>query len=58
MGVWLWGAWLQVWPNLAANVLWVPVVGVHHLAMKRHITRLDAQHRRHIQDLIDSKERP
>lgn len=58
MADWLWGAWLQVWPNLAANVLWVPVVGIHHLAMKRHIGRLHAQQRQHIENLIDRTEKP
>jgi hypothetical protein len=58
MGSWLWGAWLQVWPNLAANVLWVPVVGIHHLAMKRHLARLHAQQRQHIETLIDRTEKP
>lgn len=38
--------WGEVWPNLAANILWVPLVGVHHLLIKRHITRLDQRNRR------------
>ncbi|MGE7439610.1 hypothetical protein [Kitasatospora sp. NPDC001175] len=40
MAAWLWKAWLQVWPNLAANVIWVPVVGIHHLLVRRHLRHL------------------
>ena len=58
MGAWLASVWGQVGPNLAANVLWVPVVGIHHLAMKRHLARLHAQQRQHIQTLIDRTEKP
>lgn len=39
MADWLWGAWLQIWPNLAANVIWVPAAALHHVLLKRHITR-------------------
>lgn len=39
MGAWLWWAWLQIWPNLVANVIWVPLAWAHHMLMKRHITR-------------------
>ncbi|EST24398.1 hypothetical protein [Streptomyces roseochromogenus] len=55
MGAWLWGAWLQVWPNLAANVLWVPVVGVHHWLTCRHLRALHEQ-QRHLHHLIEQKE--
>jgi hypothetical protein len=40
MDAWLVGVWGQIWPNLAANVLWVPVAALHHLLMRRHIARL------------------
>lgn len=43
MGAWLWWAWLQIWPNLAANVIWVPVAAIHHVLIKRHITNLHEQ---------------
>lgn len=23
--------WTAIWPNLAANVVWIPLVGLHHL---------------------------
>ena len=23
---WCWWAWLQIWPNLAANLIWLPAV--------------------------------
>ena len=56
MGGWLWWAWLQIWPNLAANVLWVPVVGLHHLIMSRRVRDLRAHvsalHRQHEQLLV------
>jgi uncharacterized membrane protein YdjX (TVP38/TMEM64 family) len=38
MGAWLWWAWLQIWPNLAASVLWAtPAFLVHHRLIRRHI---------------------
>jgi hypothetical protein len=40
MSGWLWGAWGQIWPNLAANVLWVPLAAAHHVLIRRHITQL------------------
>ena len=58
MGAWLASTWTATWPNLLANVLWVPVVWVHHRVMKRHITQLHAAHRQHIQTLIDRTETP
>ncbi|MFF1469153.1 hypothetical protein [Streptomyces mirabilis] len=58
MAAWLANVWGQTWPNLLANVLWIPVVGVHHLAMKRHIGRLHAQHGQHVQALLDRTEKP
>ena len=40
MGAWLWWAWLQIWPNLAASVIWAaPAFTVHHVLIRRHITR-------------------
>lgn len=45
MSTWCWWAWQQVWPNLAGNVLWVPVAGVHHWLTRRHIRTLHSQHR-------------
>jgi hypothetical protein len=44
MAAWLWWAWLQIWPNLAANVIWVPLAAAHHILMKRHSARLFAEH--------------
>ena len=37
---WISSAWGQTWPNLVANVIWVPVVGIHHWLLKRHMSRL------------------
>lgn len=51
MNAWLAGAWSQLWPNLAANVVWAPLVWVHHRvltrhvrALRQHVTALHAQH--------------
>lgn len=32
--------WDAVWPNLAANVVWIPVVGLHHLWMRYRVNVL------------------
>lgn len=48
-------AWGQVWPNLAANVIWVPVVGVHHWLTRRHLRALREEQRR-LHRLIEHKE--
>jgi hypothetical protein len=32
--------WTAVWPNLAANVVWIPVVWVHHQWMRRRVNVL------------------
>lgn len=40
MSAWLASTWTATWPNLLANVLWVPVVVVHHRLMKRHLRAL------------------
>lgn len=34
--------WVAIWPNLAANVVWVPVVGAHHLWMRYRVQALHA----------------
>lgn len=39
MGHLLAGWWAAIWPNLAANVIWVPAAAVHHVLIKRHISR-------------------
>jgi hypothetical protein len=33
------GWWSAIWPNLAANVIWVPAAALHHVLIRRHITR-------------------
>ncbi|NUP48056.1 MAG: hypothetical protein HOW97_12185 [Catenulispora sp.] len=43
---WLISSWPQVWPNLAANVLWVPLAAVHHWLTRREIRHLHQQHRK------------
>ncbi|MFE2969927.1 hypothetical protein ACFXKC_40920 [Streptomyces sp. NPDC059340] len=40
MTSWLAATWDQTWPNLLANVLWVPAVWIHHQVMTRHIRAL------------------
>lgn len=40
MDAWLVSTWAATWPNLLANVLWIPVVWVHHRVMTRHIRGL------------------
>lgn len=40
---WLAHTWTAVWPNLAANVLWVPLVALHHILMRRHVDRRQAE---------------
>lgn len=32
--------WDAIWPNLAANVVWIPVVGAHHLWMRYRVNVL------------------
>lgn len=36
----LYSFWLAVWPNLAADVVWVPLVGIYHLWTRRHLNAL------------------
>lgn len=53
---WLASTWDQTWPNLLANVLWVPVVAIHHKVMTRRIRALrqhvTALHDEHVQLLV------
>lgn len=48
---WVWWAWLQLWPNLAANVIWVPVAWLHHVLSRRHTAKLQAEHAKTVQEL-------
>lgn len=49
---WLTSAWGQTWPNLLANVLWVPVAWMYHRLvvarkfreLREHQTALHRQH--------------
>ncbi|WP_290646736.1 hypothetical protein [Aquabacterium sp.] len=54
--------WSALWPNLLANVLWVPVVWAYHKVNNRrhadHIRQLHQEHRRDIQLLLNGKETP
>lgn len=48
MITWLVSAWASIWPNLLADVLWVPAVGVFHLLLRRRLTRhLTGLHHEH-----------
>lgn len=54
MGTVLAGWWSAIWPNLAANVLWVPLAAAHHVLMRRHAARQLAEHaERQRQELAD-----
>lgn len=48
--------WAELWPNLAANVLWAPLVWIHHRVMARNIRALrehvTALHRQHEELLV------
>lgn len=47
--------WTAVWPNLAANVVWIPVVGAHHWWTRRRMTVLhDIIHELHALKRADS----
>jgi hypothetical protein len=48
MAHWVATSWGQIWPNLAANVLWVPLAAVHHLLMRRHVDRRHEQLKQHM----------
>jgi hypothetical protein len=40
---WLLNAWSQVWPNLAASVIWAtPAFVTHHVLVRRHLRRIHA----------------
>ena len=42
------GFWTAIWPNLAANVVWIPVVGAHHWWTRRKMAVLhDTIHELH-----------
>lgn len=48
MAAWVATTWGQVWPNLAANVIWIPLAAIHHVLMRRHVDRRHAQLVEHI----------
>lgn len=62
MGAWIAAAWGQVWPNLVANVLWVPVAAWWaHSRARRHVEqveRLLEQHRRELHLYVGDKPGP
>ena len=49
--------WTAIWPNLAADVVWVPLVGVYHWWARR---RFDALHLivRELRDHLHDQEQP
>jgi RNAse (barnase) inhibitor barstar len=49
----LWSWWLAIWPNLAANVLWIPVVYAWN---HRHVKKLLENHHREIIKVMREKE--
>lgn len=64
MDLWLAGAWGAVWPNLAANLVWIPIVWAAHRAWvtgqrverqmhTEYIERLHQQHERQIAAIHD-----
>jgi hypothetical protein len=47
------GWWLQIWPNLAASVIWAtPTFFLHHRLLRRHINRQHEQTQQHISDTL------
>jgi hypothetical protein len=38
---WLYSTWISLWPNLLANVLWVPLAYVHHRMIKRKLREVN-----------------
>lgn len=51
LGSTLYGWYLQIWPNLAASVIWaIPAFTWHHRRIKRHIT---AQHEQTVSALAE-----
>lgn len=57
MGHLLAGWWLQIWPNLAANVIWVPVAAIHHVLMRRHVDRRHEELAAHITSTVGAAAR-
>lgn len=58
MAAWLASTWSSIWPNLAANILWIPLVGVHHVLLRRHVARLHHQHTARIERAINERKDP
>jgi hypothetical protein len=54
MGAWLWSAWLQVWPNLAANVIWVPLAWAHHQMMQRQAVEHHEEMKAHVTGAVEA----
>lgn len=41
MAAWLTHAWAQIWPNLAASVIWAaPTFVTHHVLLRWHLRRI------------------
>lgn len=59
------GWWSAIWPNLAANVIWIPVVAIAHRILKRYLAerakeqqqQLDAHAERLQQQLSEHHDR-
>lgn len=49
MGRLLIGWWVAIWPNLAANIIWVPLAALHHVLIRRRMTA----HHEHLATRID-----
>jgi hypothetical protein len=54
MGAWLWSAWLQIWPNLVASVIWAtPAFLLHH----RQVVKRLNEHHQHLTEMLVSADR-
>jgi hypothetical protein len=58
MGAWIAWAWPQIWPNIAADVLWQPVaLGAGLWWHHTRIRRLLVEHHRQLAELRHELER-
>lgn len=45
---WITDFWDPIWPNLAANILWLPTIWISHIRLKHHTDRLHQRQMDHI----------
>lgn len=44
MDQWLWASWDSIWPNLVANVLWIPIAWIWNKTHKKQIQQMHQHH--------------